>query len=348
MTRLSVYFISILLEAFPFILLGTIISSLIEVLLPSDFIEKRFGKKYWYSYFLAGLIGFIFPVCECAIVPIMRRLVKKGLPLSIGITLMLAIPIVNPVVLLSTYYAFSGNIWMVVARGGFGYGIAIFIGFILKRYDDKNELLGEDEAVTCSCELHSGEGHNLTNKPLLSSNTLKIRQAQLTTYEKVKTTKVSVHQGSIGSRQQVSKSGILSKAKEGLLKVIDHTVHELLDVGRYLIMGAFITAMLQTFVDKQAIMGLGQMPFIAIALMMLLAFVLSLCSEADAFIAASFSGQFSTWAILAFLVYGPMMDIKNMLMLYGSLKEKYVTRLMGIVTLSVFVVMTVLAFVLPI
>ena len=63
--------------------------------------------------------------------PITRRLIKKGVPLSIAVTFMLSVPIMNPVVLLSTHYAFMGMSYMVIARAMFGMIGAITIGILI-------------------------------------------------------------------------------------------------------------------------------------------------------------------------------------------------------------------------
>ena len=102
-------FLSILFEGAPYILLGTIISGFIDAYLPSNMMDRLLPRNRYGAIALSGLLGVVFPVCECAIVPVIRRLVKKGLPVSCAITYMLAAPIVNPVVALSTYSAFAGN-----------------------------------------------------------------------------------------------------------------------------------------------------------------------------------------------------------------------------------------------
>ena len=103
----SFLFLSILVEGAPFILLGTIISGFIDVYLPSGAIDRLLPRNRGLAVLMSGLLGIIFPVCECAVVPVIRRLVKKGLPPACAITYMLAAPIVNPVTFLSTYSAFK-------------------------------------------------------------------------------------------------------------------------------------------------------------------------------------------------------------------------------------------------
>ena len=102
-------FLSILLEGAPFILLGALISGVIDAWLPSGAMDRLLPKRALPAILVSGLLGIIFPVCECAIVPVIRRLVQKGLPLGCAMTYMLAAPIVNPIVALSTWTAFTGR-----------------------------------------------------------------------------------------------------------------------------------------------------------------------------------------------------------------------------------------------
>ncbi|MBI4844996.1 MAG: permease [Candidatus Omnitrophica bacterium] len=103
----TIILLSILLEAFPFVILGAFISSMLHLFVHERVIARFIPKNKFLGLFAASLMGIIFPVCECAIIPVMRRLIRKGLPFYIAVTFMCAVPIVNPIVLLSTYYAFA-------------------------------------------------------------------------------------------------------------------------------------------------------------------------------------------------------------------------------------------------
>ena len=323
----GIIFVSIFLEALPFVILGTFLSSLIEVYLPPDWIERRFRDRKRHTYLIAGLIGIVFPVCECAIVPIMRRLVKKGMPLSLGVTFMLAAPIVNPVVLLSTYYAFNGQWRFVAGRGIFGYILAVVIGMIVARYDSKKVLLEQDDHEAhdtgCSC----GHDHGHDSEPCSCGHDHIHEEASCD----------SGHEHSHSHEDQKSLWSTVST-------ILAHTGAEIMDVGRFLILGALITATMQTFVPRSVFTTISGNPILAIIIMMVLAFVLSLCSEADAFIAATFANQFPPTALMAFMVFGPMIDIKNTLMLAGSFKRAFVIRLVTIITVTVFLAMSLVAF----
>jgi uncharacterized protein len=295
----STVFLSIILETMPFILLGAFISSLIQVFVSEQTIAKLIPKDKFVGLLAASLMGFIFPVCECAIIPIARRLLRKGVPTGIVVTFMLAVPIVNPVVLLSTYYAFYNKPVMVLIRGGFGLISAIVIGFFIGWLEEgKNPLKNsamfpKPHKHDCDCghEHYHGHPHETGN---------------------------GRHKSKIG-------------------EIIDHTSSEFYDIGKYLIFGAIISASFQTFVSRGNILAVGYDKNLSVIVMILLAFVISLCSEADAFVARSFMGQFTTGSIAAFLIFGPMLDIKNTLMLNSTFKKRFTIQLMFIIFLVCFI-----------
>lgn len=301
----SVVFLSILIEALPFVMLGAIVASLIEVFVTPAWLVSHLPKQWWLSYPLAGLMGLIFPVCECAIVPIMRRLVTKGVPVGLATTMMLAVPIVNPVVLLSTFYAFpdSPMPWL---RGGAGYLAAILIGLSLSRIKQRDVL-----------QFKAADSEGTDNRA--SSSPLGVKISGVARPMALRSTQVAM------PAVQEKREGF----KAVVFRVLNHTQHELYDVGRYLILGAFVSAALQVFVPRVWLTSAGGNLVVSTLLMMSLAFVLSLCSEADAFVASTFRYQFSQGSLLGFLIFGPMIDIKNTLMLLGAFKASFVRRLVA-------------------
>jgi uncharacterized protein len=283
----SVIFISIILEALPFVMLGALISALIQVFISENTMAKLLPKNKFLGILAASLSGFIFPVCECAVIPIGRRLIKKGVPINMAVTFMLSVPIVNPIVLLSTYYAFHGRPYMVLIRGAGGLIIAMAIGTIMGLMEENKSILKPsylDYENICAC----GYNHSY--------------------------------------RKQNSR----------LMEILHHTNTELYDIGKLLIFGAFISAAFQTLVAREQILHLGQHPVYAIIAMLLFAFLISLCSEADAFIASTFVGQFTIGSIAAFLILGPMIDIKNTLMLSSSFKKGFIVKLIFLIFIFCF------------
>ena len=145
-------FLSILLEGIPFLLGGALLSGLLEEFLPQSLMTRLLPKNPRMAVIASGLLGLLFPVCECGIVPVVRRLMRKGLPVSCGITYMLAAPIVNPLVILSTLAAFRGQgaIEMTVLRFALGLSVAVLAGWVVTPISPasivRSELLSSNES----------------------------------------------------------------------------------------------------------------------------------------------------------------------------------------------------------
>lgn len=277
-------FISIILEAIPFIILGSFISAIIQIFISEERMVKLIPRISIFGYFGAALIGLIFPVCECAIVPITRSLIKKGMPIGIGITLMLSVPIINPVVIMSTYYAFYDKQVMVLLRVVGGFVAAILIGIIvnlLKGNNDNVILNKTEDNYYCSC----------------------------------------------GCNNSINKENKLKA-------VFEHTNREFLNIMGYLIFGAFISSGFQVIQAQGGLNYIFDNKFLNIIFMMFLGFALSLCSEADAFVGRTFLEAYSFSGVAAFLLLGPMLDFKNLIILLGAFKKNFVFKL-AIVTISI-------------
>lgn len=271
-------FIGILLEALPFILLGVLLSALLQAFV-SDETIARLSPKHPVAGILFGcLLGLLLPLCECGMIPLVRRLIRKGMPAYIGIVYIFAGPVVNPVVFASTYAAFGGNPSMALARTGLALAVCLPLGLLLRRMLVKNPL-------------RSGL-RELQNRPELPS----------------------------------AESGSLRFKLETTLA---HASDEFIDMGKYLIAGALIAALMQTALDPGLLAPLGSEPLGSHTFMMGLAFALSLCSTTDAFVAASLGGLFSKGALLAFLVFGPMVDLKSTIMLLSAFRTKVVLAVLA-------------------
>ena len=295
---------SVLLEALPFVMLGTIISSLIQVFVTEEMILRVLPKSNALRLVFSALLGLIFPVCECAIIPITRGLIKKGMPTGPAIAFMIATPIINPIVLLSTYNAFPSMPQMVLYRGLGGFFGAILIGALVNRVT-RDKALKEGADIACACG-HEEHGHACTHVHGEHEHTHAAEHSEKKTVGQI-----------IGS-------------------VLSHTSSELRSVGMYLIFGAIISAAVQILVPTDVLTSLGSGRVVSILVMMALAFVLSICSEADAFIGSTFMYQFSSASILAFLVLGPMLDIKNTIMMLGAFKKRFVVRLIATILIICF------------
>src|SRR5688572_21676617 len=128
-------FLSVLFEGIPFLLLGSIISGFIDVFVSSERVSRLLPKNPVAAAMISGLLGLIFPMCECGSVVIIRRFIRKGLPLSSATAYMLAAPIVSPIVAVATWSAFSRTspeVWTTL-RLGLGYLIAVAVALIVHR-----------------------------------------------------------------------------------------------------------------------------------------------------------------------------------------------------------------------
>jgi uncharacterized protein len=142
-------FLSITFEGVPFIIIGSFASALIEIFISEEAIAKFIPRRRIFGMLSAVLIGFILPICECAIVPITKRLINKGIPVGMAVTFMLVTPIINPIVIASTYYAFSDKPYMIFARVGLGILGAVTVGYLM------GALQGNRKVV---CKFHNDEG----------------------------------------------------------------------------------------------------------------------------------------------------------------------------------------------
>lgn len=289
-------FLGILFEGAPYILLGTIISGFIDAYLPSNIMDRFLPKNRYFAIIISGFLGAIFPVCECAIVPVIRRLVQKGLPVSCAITYMLSAPIVNPIVAISTYSAFSGDdaLFMTLSRIGVAYFVTVLFGFVIHQFSVrsilKDKLLNKIQKAPLSAVKDSTEEAKLTNP-----------------------------------------------TSDKLLIALRSSSRDFLDVGMYFIIGVMITALYRTQIDQSIVDGFGESDWVGIPTMMILSFVLSLCSTSDAFIASQML-SFSASAKLAFLTYGPMMDVKLVFMYGAIFKPKFVMMM----AISLFVAIAII------
>ena len=305
-------------------LLGALLSSALYAFVPDRLLIKIFPKKYGIGFLTALFAGTLFPVCECAAVPLMRSLIKKGVAMPIAVTFMLASPIVNPISIVSTLYAFPQQPSVAFYRLGFGLLIACAIGLLLLFYPEE-KYLKEDFDKEPPAQPHS-----------LGDAAAAFRLA----------TGRSA-QNSRSEPQSDNFDGITAESKVHRLQakvyaLLMHTCSEFFTTGPFLILGAFITALIRAAVPQELFSITSGSAAGSLLVMMLFAFVFSACSTSDAFIARSFLNRFSFGSILGFLVYGPMMDIKNLFMLLSLFKKRFVIELTLIITVVNFIGISVL------
>ena len=270
-------FLSIIIEALPFVLIGSIISGMIEVYVTPEKVYRFLPKNKSGRIFFGSFVGFIFPSCECGIVPIINRFLEKKVPSYTAVPFLVTAPVINPIVLFATYSAFGNSIKMALYRALGSLLVAtvlgIFLGFIQTDSIQKEH-----------------------RKP--------------------------VHEHDFSD---------LSKSKK-LFQVLVQAIDEFFDTGRYLVFGCLFASLVQVYVPTRILTSISATPVIAILLLMALSFLLSLCSEADAFIGSSLLSSFGVAPVLAFLVIGPMLDVKNLLMMKNYLKTRFIWQFIGIVS----------------
>ena len=294
---------AIVLEAAPFLLLGSLVGALLEVFV-SDRALLRFIPGNAAGQVAVGLFaGILLPSCECGIVPIARRLLLKGVPPRTAIPYMMTAPVVNPVVIASTLFAFQGDLRITLLRlclvmiPAVGLGLALGdvpADAVLRRPPATLPKFGEEPAAEghvhhegCACGCHGGHDRSFT-------------------------------------------------------AVLRHTGAEFLSMARFLVFGALVASAFKAFTPPQWLDIFTQTTWMAIAGLMLLAVLLSVCSEADAFVAASFAA-FPAMAKVAFLALGPMVDLKLIPMFFSVFKRRIAVALIVVPVISVYLASLFLA-----
>lgn len=317
-------FISLLVEAIPFLLLGVLLSSSLLLLVDEKKLITKLPRNPLLGALVGSCIGFLFPVCECGNVPVARRLLLKGVSPAVAIAFLLAAPTINPIVIWSTWVAFNGQPQIVVLRVVFSLIIAIVIGCLFSLQKDVKELL----------------------QPRLIKrlNFLEQPDPQLAWQKKAKVPAL-LQSGTflLGSNKPLesevsllAENTITTKPKKQLLQFIDNVLQELQELGGMLVLGAAIAATIQVFVPREIVFSLGQNNITSILAMMLLAAIVSICSTVDSFFALSFVSTFTSGSILAFLVFGPTIDIKALGLMLSIFKPKIIIYLFAIIAQMVF------------
>ena len=314
-------FTGIVLQAVPFMLLGALLSSALYAFVPDRLLVKIFPKKYGLGFLTALFAGALFPVCECAAVPLMRSLIKKGVAMPIAVTFMLASPIVNPISIVSTLYAFPQQPSVAFYRLSFGLLIAFAIGLLLLFYPEE-KYLKEDFDVDSAVQPRTFGGVDTAFRLATGRTSTENRRNEPQSD--------NFDDAAVGSSVQ-------QRMATKIYMLLMHTCSEFFTAGPFLILGAFITALIRAAVPQELFSITSGSAAGSLLVMMLFAFIFSACSTSDAFIARSFLNRFSFGSILGFLVYGPMMDIKNLFMLLSLFKKRFVIELTLIITAINFI-----------
>ena len=271
-------FQGLLLEALPFLLLGVTIAGLARWLVPQTNWVDRLPSNPISAPIIGALMGFALPACECGNVPVARRLLASGAPLGTAFGFLFAAPVLNPIVLASTWAAFPNQPWLLIARPLGAFLIALLLSALLVQLPEPQLL---EEALLSERRM----SQPLSKLGLLDRNS-----------------------GLIGAALPDSKPQRLERPSFGL--IIDQSSREFLDLLALLVLGCIIAALVQTWLPRSWLLAVGGAPTLSILALMMLAVVVSVCSSVDAFLALGFAAQVTPGALLAFLLLGPVVDLK--------------------------------------
>ncbi|MFI1990635.1 permease [Actinoplanes sp. NPDC020271] len=259
----STVFVSVLVQAVPFLVFGVVLSAVIAVFVPRSFWARALPSHPALAVPAAGVAGVILPGCECGSVPIAGSLIRRGVTPAAALAFLLAAPAINPIVLTATVIAFPGEPMMAVARGVASLVVAVAMGWLWLR-------IGKPEWI------------KLPHRPDLDDE---------------------------------------SKARAFWAACR----HDIMHAGGFLVLGAAAAATINVVIPASWLQSLAGYPVVSVIALATLAVLLSICSEADAFVAASLS-QFSLTSRLVFLVVGPMVDLKLISMQTGVFGRRFAMR----------------------
>ena len=279
LNELVVIFVSIVLQSQPFVLVGVFASALVQRYVSAERMARWLPRGRLSTVLLASGFGFIAPVCDCGVIPLARRLGAKGLPLHAATTLILAAPVVNPVVLASTAVAFQGDWTIVGLRLAMTLSVAVTVGLLASR------LMPDAPGLSMPGPAADVEDH----------------------------------------------------PRGALSDIVGHAVDEYFDIALFIVLGALFTAVTQTFVPRGDLVALGGSRVGSVVALMPVATLLSICSEADAFVARAFAATFTTGALLAFMTIGQIVDLRNGLLLFRTLPGRLVVLIVVVSYSLVFV-----------
>lgn len=308
-------FLSLLVEAMPFLLLGVLFSSGLLLFIDEQQLVSRLPKNPFFGSLIGSLIGFLFPVCECGNVPVARRLLIQGTPSAVACSFLLAAPTINPIVIWSTWVAFQDQPELVGLRVLFSLIIATIIGCVFGCQADVKPLLQTALArQVYSIDTPTSPSLLQSGSYILGGNSGQSKSLASEAYEQFK---------------RFRKSNLTQKQpfNSKLDLFLNNTIQELRELGGMLVVGSAIAASIQVFVPREIVLNLGQGSISSIMAMMLLAALVSICSTVDAFFALSFATTFTSASLLAFLVFGPMIDLKSVGLLLSVFQPKIVTYL---------------------
>jgi uncharacterized protein len=303
-------FLSVLFEGIPFLLLGSLISGFVDVHVSTERVTRMMPRNPLAAIVAAALMGLVLPICECGSVVIIRRFLKKGLPLSVATSYMLAAPIVSPIVGYSTWMAFQNQQpgVMTASRLIMGFAVAVVVALVV---------------------------HNLPHHRIAANPAPAAESKRRTGLSIAGDTSAEQPEGEPLDFAKITASA--SPLRKLLLSIQSATA-DFLDVAFYFIIGVAVTSVFATAIQREALAPLAESPVTSIMALMVFAALLALCSTTDAFVAAVQFTQFSAASNLAFLLFGPVFDLK-LFWLYGLIFRRKFVILLG---LGLFILIAIL------
>ncbi|MEB3291862.1 MAG: permease [Synechococcales bacterium] len=326
-------FMSLMVEAMPFLLLGVLFSGLLQFFVSERRLMSLMPKNPFLGSLVGSSIGFLFPVCECGNIPVARRLLLQGAPASVAIGFLLAAPTINPIVFWATWVAFRDQPEIVFLRIGLSLAIATTIGWIFSLQKDLRPFLRP--ALATALTVRQQRLTQVVEKPELT-----ILQTQKNPLLQSGTFFLGQSNPAAQSPQPAANDPLalqlmmmdIEKQPIGLRLrlLVESMAQEVRELAAVLIFGSAIAAILQVFVPRELVLSLGQNSIMSIVAMMLLAAIVSICSTVDSFFALSFSSLFTTGSLVSFLVFGPMIDLKGIGLMLSIFRPRAIFYLFAI------------------
>ena len=262
----AVVFVAVCVQALPFLVLGVLLSGFLAAVVSPAVLRRVLPGRAALAVPVAAAAGVVLPGCECASVPVARRLVGQGVPEGAALAFLLAAPAVNPVVLVATAVAFPDHPEMVGARFLGSALTAVVTGWLWTRFGHPDWMAAR------------------VRRPVVRP-------------------------------EGTSRVAVFAATAR----------HDLVDAAGFLVLGGIAAAVLTVVVPQTWLEGLGGSIVLAVVVMAVLAVVLALCSEADAFVAASLSAL-PLLPRLVFLVVGPAVDVKLVALQAGTFGRAFAAR----------------------
>jgi hypothetical protein len=273
--RFSTILVGIVIEAVPFLLLGVVVASIVQGFVGSERLVRLFRRPRAAAMAVASAVGFAFPICDCGLIPIARGLLRAGAPTFAALTFLLAAPVMNPIVLWSTWTAFGDRPGVVALRFAVALGVAWSAGLVGGAILRRQGLSAEPARAQGNTE-GGGQGEGSAHSHVAFS---------------------------VPARLQMALAG---------------SAGEFVEMATFLTIGAMAAAALQVLVPQPTLLALASGPVLSVAVLMALRAIVSVCAAVDAFLALAFAATFSPGALVAFMAFGPVFDLKNAFLLGGT------------------------------